>query len=105
MQNALINSLSSVVSSIVKDAIQHGDAMNRGQDCVYEQESAFDLFVNQNAAWLRLRCGCMDVDDILQGGILKGELTELVGSIAVGKTQVNCLLFIVLFGCFVHLTI
>uniref|UniRef100_A0A915AII9 RecA family profile 1 domain-containing protein n=1 Tax=Parascaris univalens TaxID=6257 RepID=A0A915AII9_PARUN len=61
--------------------------MNGEEGSVYEQESAFDLFVNQNAAWLRLRCGCMDVDDILQGGVLKGELTELVGGIAVGKTQ------------------
>lgn len=54
----------------------------------YKQESAFDLFVSLQASWLFLKCGCPNIDSLLHGGILKGEITEIVGAIAVGKTQV-----------------
>ncbi|VDN58019.1 unnamed protein product [Dracunculus medinensis] len=53
----------------------------------YKQESAFDLFVSLQASWLFLKCGCPNIDSLLHGGILKGEITEIVGAIAVGKTQ------------------
>ncbi|VDM28161.1 unnamed protein product [Toxocara canis] len=61
--------------------------MNGEEELTYEQESAFDLFLHLKAPWLRLKCGCTDVDEMIHGGIIRGELTELVGSISVGKTQ------------------
>jgi len=33
--------------------------------------------------------GCKGIDDLLGGGIFTGELTELVGAVASGKSQVT----------------
>lgn len=52
------------------------------------EESGLDLFVRLKAPWLFLKIPhCSRVNKILHGGLIKGELTELVGNIAVGKTQ------------------
>ncbi|VDK18182.1 unnamed protein product [Anisakis simplex] len=53
----------------------------------YEQESAFDLYLQLEPERFRLKCGCEHVDRIFHQGIIQGEIIELVGSTAVGKSQ------------------
>lgn len=53
------------------------------------KETALELFMRLEAPWLFLKVyGCGTVNNVLRGGIAKGEITELVGSVAAGKTQV-----------------
>uniref|UniRef100_A0A0N5AGN3 Rad51 domain-containing protein n=1 Tax=Syphacia muris TaxID=451379 RepID=A0A0N5AGN3_9BILA len=53
------------------------------------EESGLDLFVRLRTPWLLLKLNfCDAVNEVLNGGVVRGEITELVGSLAVGKTQV-----------------
>ncbi|VDK52471.1 unnamed protein product [Gongylonema pulchrum] len=54
----------------------------------YEEETGLDLFLRLGAPWLLLKSGCPDIDSLLKGGVIKGEITEFVGGVAAGKTQV-----------------
>lgn len=55
----------------------------------YREESALDLYLRMGAMWLTLRSGCKDVDSVLMEGFVKGEVSEIVGGIATGKSQVS----------------
>ncbi|VDO74257.1 unnamed protein product, partial [Onchocerca flexuosa] len=56
-------------------------------DPEYEEETGLDLFLRLGAPWLIHKTGCSNVDIYLNGGIAKGKLTEFVGNVASGKTQ------------------
>ncbi|VDK89093.1 unnamed protein product [Litomosoides sigmodontis] len=56
-------------------------------DPEYDEETGLDLFLRLGAPWLMQKTGCPDIDSYLNGGIAKGKLTEFVGNIASGKTQ------------------
>lgn len=58
-------------------------------DPEYDEETGLDLFLKLGAPWLMQKTGCPDIDTYLNGGIAKGKLTEFVGNIASGKTQVR----------------
>lgn len=51
------------------------------------EETGLELFLRLGAPWLKLKINISEVDSVLHGGILKNEITELVGGTAVGKTQ------------------
>ncbi|MFH4979019.1 hypothetical protein AB6A40_005728 [Gnathostoma spinigerum] len=61
--------------------------MNPESDEEVEQETAFDLFLRFRTPWLFVKTGVERIDHLLGGGFLKSAITELVGGIAVGKTQ------------------
>ncbi|EJW86075.1 hypothetical protein WUBG_03016 [Wuchereria bancrofti] len=56
-------------------------------DPEYDEETGLNLFLRLGAPWLVQKTGCPDVDTYLSGGVAKGKLTEFVGNIASGKTQ------------------
>ncbi|VDM92448.1 unnamed protein product [Onchocerca ochengi] len=56
-------------------------------DPEYEEETGLNLFLRLGAPWLLHKTGCSDIDIYLNGGIAKGKLTEFVGNVASGKTQ------------------
>lgn len=62
-------------------------------DPEYDEETGLNLFLRLGAPWLVQKTGCPDVDTYLSGGVAKGKLTEFVGNIASGKTQVKSTLF------------
>ncbi|VDN04342.1 unnamed protein product [Thelazia callipaeda] len=57
------------------------------EDVEYVEENGLDLFLRLGAPWLVLKTGCQHIDTFLKGGISKGKLTEFVGDVAAGKTQ------------------
>lgn len=63
-------------------------------DPEYDEETGLDLFLRLGAPWLMQKTGCSDIDTYINGGIAQGKLTEFVGNIASGKTQVKVLLFV-----------
>ncbi|EFO15552.1 hypothetical protein LOAG_12956 [Loa loa] len=53
----------------------------------YDEETGLNLFLRLGAPWLMHKTGCPDIDTYLNGGVAKGKLTEFVGNVASGKTQ------------------
>uniref|UniRef100_A0A915PY80 RecA family profile 1 domain-containing protein n=1 Tax=Setaria digitata TaxID=48799 RepID=A0A915PY80_9BILA len=53
----------------------------------YDEETGLDLFLRLGASWLIQKTGCLAVDRYLSSGIARGKLTEFVGNVASGKTQ------------------
>ncbi|KAM3723034.1 RAD51-like protein [Dirofilaria immitis] len=56
-------------------------------DPKYDEETGLNLFLRLGAPWLMQRTGCPDIDTYLNGGIARGKLTEFIGNVASGKTQ------------------
>uniref|UniRef100_A0A0R3RLZ6 RECA_2 domain-containing protein n=1 Tax=Elaeophora elaphi TaxID=1147741 RepID=A0A0R3RLZ6_9BILA len=56
-------------------------------DPEYDEETGLELFLRLGAPWLIQKIGCPNIDAYLNGGVAKGKLTEFVGNIASGKTQ------------------
>ncbi|KAL4003387.1 Rad51 family protein [Acanthocheilonema viteae] len=56
-------------------------------DPEYSEETGLDLFLRLGAPWLMQKTGYPDIDTYLNGGVARGRLTEFVGNVASGKTQ------------------
>ncbi len=49
--------------------------------------TAWDILSNVNAEYISFPTGCSRLDEMLEGGVLTGDVTELVGPSGAGKTQ------------------